>query len=53
VATFNPWLLASYTVCAVAIGVRALQEEKRLRAQLGAQYEDYCREVKRLVPFVW
>jgi protein-S-isoprenylcysteine O-methyltransferase Ste14 len=53
VATFNPWLAASYAVCVLLIGIRVLQEEKRLRAQLGPQYEDYSREVKRLIPFVW
>lgn len=53
VATLSSWLMLSYAACAALLAVRAVQEEKRLRAQLGAQYEDYCREVKRLVPFVW
>jgi protein-S-isoprenylcysteine O-methyltransferase Ste14 len=37
----------------MVLGVRAVTEEKRLRAQLGAQYDDYSKDVKRLVPFVW
>jgi protein-S-isoprenylcysteine O-methyltransferase Ste14 len=53
VAALNPWLLLSYAVCAMVLGVRAVTEEKRLRAQLGAQYDDYSKDVKRLVPFVW
>jgi len=53
VATVNPWLAGSYGLCAAMLAARAVQEEKRLRAQLGAQYETYCNEVKRLVPFVW
>ena len=53
VATLSPWLVLSYTVCAVMLGARAITEEKRLRTQLGAQYDDYSRKVKRLVPFVW
>jgi len=53
VATLRPLLVGSYLMCAVMLAVRAIQEEKRLRAQLGKQYESYCSEVKRLVPFVW
>lgn len=53
VATLSPWLLSSYAVCAALLGARAVIEEKRLRTQLGAQYDDYSRKVKRLVPFVW
>jgi protein-S-isoprenylcysteine O-methyltransferase Ste14 len=41
------------SLCFVVLAVRAEQEERRLRTQLGAMYEDYCRAVKRLVPFVW
>ena len=33
--------------------IRAEQEERRLHAQLGPAYADYCRTVKRLIPFVW
>lgn len=43
----------SLALCAVALAVRAVQEERRLRAQLGAPYDAYSRHVKRLVPFVW
>lgn len=35
------------------VAVRAVQEERRLHAQLGDAYAAYCRRVKRLVPFVW
>jgi protein-S-isoprenylcysteine O-methyltransferase Ste14 len=43
----------TYAACCVAVTVRAVQEERRLRAQVGASYDAYCREVKRLIPFVW
>lgn len=43
----------TFALCAIALATRATQEERRLHAQLGATYEQYCREVKRLVPFVW
>ncbi len=49
----RPVLLVSYALCVLALAVRAVQEERRLRAQLGAAYEVYCRDVKRLIPFVW
>jgi len=47
------YLVATYGVCVIAVATRAIQEERRLRAQLGAEYDAYCRDVKRLVPFVW
>jgi protein-S-isoprenylcysteine O-methyltransferase Ste14 len=40
-------------LCGVALMVRAVQEERRLRAQVGAPYDAYCRAVKRLIPYVW
>lgn len=43
----------TWAFCLLSMVVRALQDERRLREQLGAEYEDYSREVKRLVPFVW
>lgn len=46
-------LFVTFALCALALAVRAVLEERRLHAQLGAQYDDYCRTVKRLVPFVW
>ncbi len=49
----RPFLLVTYALCVIALAVRAVQEERRLRAQLGAAYDAYCREVKRLIPFVW
>lgn len=51
--TTRVYLTASFAVCAVVLAVRAVQEERRLRAHLGAAYDAYCRKVKRLVPFVW
>ncbi|MBI4517697.1 MAG: isoprenylcysteine carboxylmethyltransferase family protein [Deltaproteobacteria bacterium] len=47
-----PFLL-TFALCCTALAMRAAQEEHRLRAQLGTPYEAYCREVKRLIPFVW
>jgi protein-S-isoprenylcysteine O-methyltransferase Ste14 len=52
VAQYPP-LLLTFACCALMLEVRARQEERRLHAQLGPQYAVYCREVKRLVPFVW
>lgn len=53
IVTAEGLLLLTLAACAIALDVRARQEETRLRAQLGAQYEAYCRKVKRLVPFAW
>jgi protein-S-isoprenylcysteine O-methyltransferase Ste14 len=53
IATLNPWLIVSYGVCVALLGMRAVTEEKRLRAQLGAQYDAYSVQVKRLIPYVW
>lgn len=47
------YLLITFGLVALTLAVLALQEERRLRAQLGPQYDAYCREVKRLLPFVW
>ncbi|MDX2170833.1 MAG: methyltransferase [Deltaproteobacteria bacterium] len=49
----RPFLVLTWLACFVALAVRATQEERRLHAQLGPAYADYCRAVKRLVPFVW
>ncbi|MEO8605915.1 MAG: hypothetical protein ABI629_25315 [bacterium] len=49
----RPIAFATWTAACVALIIRATQDERRLHAQLGAAYADYCREVKRLVPFVW
>ncbi len=47
------FLLVTFALVAVVLAVLALQEERRLRLQLGPEYEVYCRQVKRLLPFVW
>jgi protein-S-isoprenylcysteine O-methyltransferase Ste14 len=49
----TPALVATLTLCGCSLAIRAAQEERRLHAQLGPAYAAYCREVKRLVPFVW
>jgi protein-S-isoprenylcysteine O-methyltransferase Ste14 len=49
----QPSLFVTWLACFAALAVRAAQEERRLHAQLGPAYADYCRAVKRLVPFVW
>ena len=46
-------LLITYVPCVLALAARAVQEEGRLRMQLGPAYDAYCRQVKRLIPFVW
>ena len=45
--------IVTFSCCCVAVTMRALQEERRLRAQLGTSYDAYCQSVKRLIPFVW
>jgi steroid 5-alpha reductase family enzyme len=32
--------------------MRVLEDEERLREQFGAEYESYCRNVKRWIPFL-
>jgi protein-S-isoprenylcysteine O-methyltransferase Ste14 len=48
-----PLLFVTFAAAFTAIAVRAVQEERRLRQQLGAEYDDYSRRVRRLIPFVW
>lgn len=52
-ATASPLLAVTFAASFALIALRAVQEEVRLRAQLGPAYDSYCRRVKRLVPFVW
>ena len=49
----RPVLLVTFAACCVALTIRAAQDERRLHAQLGPIYAEYCRSVKRLIPFVW
>jgi protein-S-isoprenylcysteine O-methyltransferase Ste14 len=49
----QPVLLLTFAACFAGLATRAAQEEARLHRQLGAAYADYCRQVKRLIPFVW
>jgi len=49
----RPLLLLTYGACVTTLVIRADQEERRLHAQLGPAYADYCQTVKRLIPFVW
>jgi protein-S-isoprenylcysteine O-methyltransferase Ste14 len=44
---------ATLTLAVIVFALRARQEEVRLHAQLGQAYATYCRDVKRLLPFVW
>jgi protein-S-isoprenylcysteine O-methyltransferase Ste14 len=53
IAAARPILLLTYAACFVALAVRAAQEERRLHDQLGERYAAYCREVKRLIPYLW
>jgi protein-S-isoprenylcysteine O-methyltransferase Ste14 len=52
-ATRSAPLLGTFALSFVAIAVRAVQEERRLRRQLGRPYDEYCAHVRRLIPFVW
>lgn len=47
------FLLVTFGLAVLGIIMRAVQEERRIRAQIGRPYDDYCREVKRLIPYVW
>jgi protein-S-isoprenylcysteine O-methyltransferase Ste14 len=49
----RPLLIVTFAACFVALSVRAEQDERRLHRQLGTTYAEYCRTVKRLIPFVW
>ena len=53
VATPRLTLLSTFAACAFAVSMIAIQEERRLYTQLGPVYAQYCREVKRLIPFIW
>jgi protein-S-isoprenylcysteine O-methyltransferase Ste14 len=52
-AAAQPLLAVSYAISVGALAIRAVQEERRLHAQLGPAYEAYCRQVRCLIPFVW
>ncbi len=49
----HPPLFATYAMCALAMGVRVVQEERWMRRHLGDEFARYCERVRRLVPFVW
>ncbi|MFN8644967.1 MAG: hypothetical protein U0802_26085 [Candidatus Binatia bacterium] len=49
----RPVVAVTWLAAFAALSIRAAQEERRLHAQLGEAYAQYCRDVKRLVPFVW
>jgi protein-S-isoprenylcysteine O-methyltransferase Ste14 len=53
IARPTPLLFTTFAAAFAAIAVRAVQEEGRLRQQLGSAYDDYSRRVRRLIPFVW
>ena len=48
------WFLCiGFGACVMAIVVRTIEEERRMHQQVGAAYAQYCKSVKRLVPWVW
>jgi protein-S-isoprenylcysteine O-methyltransferase Ste14 len=49
----RPLLSLTWLACLAVFAIRAEQEERRLHRQLGQAYADYCRDVKRLIPYVW
>jgi len=49
----RPLLALTWLAAFVVFAIRAAQDERRLHAQLGPVYAEYCREVKSLIPFVW
>ncbi|HSP96913.1 MAG TPA: hypothetical protein VL049_06665 [Candidatus Dormibacteraeota bacterium] len=49
----RPLLALTWLASFAVLAIRAAQEERRLHAQLGPAYAEYCREVKSLIPFVW
>ncbi|MGD9765705.1 MAG: isoprenylcysteine carboxylmethyltransferase family protein [Candidatus Binatia bacterium] len=53
IAAARPFLAVTWGCGVLVLAVRAVQEERRLYAQLGEEYAQYCAGVKRLIPFVW
>lgn len=53
VVAARPVFALTWLACFAALAIRAAQEEERLHTQLGPVYAEYCRRVKRLIPFVW
>ena len=49
----RPLLALTWLAAFAVLAIRAAQDERRLHAQLGPVYAEYCREVKSLIPFVW
>ena len=53
-ASGNLWVVAASIVCTGAAYAYRVSSEDRMMVQaFGAQYEDYRREVRGLVPFIW
>ena len=46
------WLLG-FALAVLALRLKSLREEQFMTEQFGAEYADYRRKVKGLVPFVW
>ena len=42
-----------FLLVVAAWGYKAVLEESAMLEQFGAKYEEYCRNVRRLIPFVW
>lgn len=51
--TRSPLVLLTFIPCVVVMRMRMVQEERVLRQQLGAEYEDYQRQVSQLIPWLW
>jgi len=50
----RPYLAGTFVLCCLLLATRARQDEARMLAQLGPEYESYCRQVRRrLVPLIW
>jgi protein-S-isoprenylcysteine O-methyltransferase Ste14 len=51
---FGEWSgLLAFVMIVIALGYKATLEESALTEKFGAEYDEYRRRVKRLVPFIW
>ncbi len=46
-------VICSIIICMICFNVRIRVEEKSLREQFGKEYDQYCAQTYRLIPFVW
>ncbi len=45
--------IVSLMLCTICFGIRIKIEEKALRERFGQEFDDYCMNTWRLIPFIW